>query len=134
MSTPRPHRVRYFGVFDDYGNYARSSIHEREDVIQIPRLEDAVDLLRTLQHSDDPSWLMQSGVRTLNDKGLLLMPGVTEDASITLYPVPEILQRAENRLVAWEESYGPSGFITEPYPSHVVRVGARGGVIVEEVS
>lgn len=134
-------RIRYFGVFNDRANYARGSIYERDDVITIPTLEDGRELLRTLQRSNDPSWLMQSGVRTLEGKGLPLMPLVTEDASITLYPVPEVVGRAcwpkdrgnTSPLVAWEETYGPSGCLTDPYPSHVVRYGARGGVIVEEV-
>lgn len=133
------HRIRYFGVFNDPANYAPGSITERGHVIALPTLEDARELMRTLQHSDDPSWLMQSGVRTLEGKGLPLMPGVTEGASIMLYPIPDGFQPvrftggASSPLLAWECMYGPTGSVTEPYPSHVVRVGARGGVIVEEV-
>lgn len=126
------HRIRYYGVFNDPGNYAPNRITERGDVIQFPTLEDARDLMRTLQRSDDPSWLAQSGVRTLDNKGLPLMPGVSQGASIMLYPVRQHLQTASNRVVAWEVTYGPDGDVTDPYPSHIVRVGAHGGIITEE--
>lgn len=136
MATPR---IRYFGVFNDHPNYAPGSITERADIITFPTLEDARDLLRTLRNNDDPSWLMQSSVRTLEGKGLPLMPGVTEGASLTLYPILDGFQPvrftggASSPLVTWECMYGPSGSVMEPYPSHVVRYGVRGGVIVEEV-
>lgn len=133
-------RIRWFGVFNG-ANYAPSSIAERADVITFPTLEDARDLLRTLQHGDDPSWLMQSGVRTLEGKGLPLMPNADDGGNLMLYAVPDSVGKVcwpEHRgqsspLVAWEMTYGPSGSVTDPYPDRVVRYGDRGGVIVEEV-
>ena len=120
-------RIRYLGVFDG-ASYAPGSIHNQEEVITFPSLEDAQDFLRDV--AKDPqaglTWRYH-GVRPLGGSRVPDMPDVRPGDQLTLYRVATSAVFAAG---VWQRLIE----LGEPTPAWTITLGPRGGVSRTKVS